>query len=42
VDVEFLTGPKPTGSFQAPSTSLLAEKGQFRSSRLKRWFGRSA
>jgi sulfide:quinone oxidoreductase len=42
VDVEFLTGPKPTGSFQAPSTSLLAEKRQFRASRLQRWFGREA
>ncbi len=42
VDVEFLTGPKPTGSFQAPSTSLLAEKREFRSSRLQRWFGREA
>jgi sulfide:quinone oxidoreductase len=40
VDVEFLTGPKPTGTFQAPSTLLTAEKGEFRSSRLKRWFGR--
>ena len=40
VDVEFLSGPKPTGVFQAPSTALVAEKAHFGSSRLQRWFGR--
>jgi len=40
VDVEFLSGPKPTGVFHAPSTALVAEKGQFGASRLQRWFGR--
>jgi sulfide:quinone oxidoreductase len=39
VDVEFLTGPKPTGTFQAPSEALVAEKGTFGSSRVARWFG---
>ena len=40
VDVEFLAGPKPTGTFQPPSEALVAEKARFGSSRLKRWFGR--
>jgi sulfide:quinone oxidoreductase len=40
VDVDFLSGPKPTGTFQAPSEALVAEKAQFGSSRLQRWFGR--
>ena len=38
VDVNFLSGPKPTGTFQAPSAALVAEKGLFRSSRAQRWF----
>jgi sulfide:quinone oxidoreductase len=40
VDVDFLSGPKPTGTFQQPSAALVAEKAQFGSSRLERWFGR--
>jgi sulfide:quinone oxidoreductase len=40
VDVDFLSGPKPTGTFQAPSAALVAEKAHFGSSRLERWFGR--
>jgi sulfide:quinone oxidoreductase len=40
VDVDFLSGPKPTGTFQAPSEALVAEKAHFGSSRLQRWFGR--
>jgi sulfide:quinone oxidoreductase len=40
VDVDFLSGPKPTGTFQAPSEALVAEKVLFGSSRLQRWFGR--
>ena len=40
VDVEFLAGPKPTGTFQEPSEALAAEKKLFGSSRVKRWFGR--
>ena len=39
VDVDFLSGPKPTGTFQEPSEALVAEKAQFGSSRLQRWFG---
>jgi sulfide:quinone oxidoreductase len=40
VDVDFLSGPKPTGTFQAPSAALVAEKEHFGSSRRARWFGR--
>ena len=40
VDIDFLSGPKPTGTFQAPSTALRAEKAHFGSSRRARWFGR--
>jgi sulfide:quinone oxidoreductase len=40
VDVNFLSGPKPTGTLQAPSEALVAEKAHFGSSRLQRWFGR--
>ena len=41
VDVDFLTGPVPTGTFQEPSDALVAEKALFGSSRLQRWFGRT-
>jgi len=41
VDVDFLSGPKPTGTFQEPSDALVAEKAFFGSSRVQRWFGRS-
>jgi sulfide:quinone oxidoreductase len=39
VDVDFLSGPKPTGIYQKPSEALAAEKVLFGSSRLQRWFG---
>ena len=39
VDVDFLSGPKPTGTFQEPSDALVAEKRHFGSSRRERWFG---
>jgi sulfide:quinone oxidoreductase len=39
VDVDFLSGPKPTGVYQAPSRELVAEKTLFGSSRRARWFG---
>ena len=42
VDVDFLSGPKPTGTFQAPSAALVAEKAHFGSSRIARWFGKPA
>ena len=40
VDVDFLSGPKPTATFQEPSVALVAEKAHFGSARLQRWFGR--
>lgn len=39
VDVDFFSGPKPTGSLQEPSAELVAEKKLFGSSRRARWFG---
>ena len=40
VDVDFLGGPKPTGTYHAPSRDLVAEKQDFGASRAARWFGR--
>jgi sulfide:quinone oxidoreductase len=40
VDVDFLSGPKPTGTFQEPSRELVAEKEHFGASRRARWFSR--
>jgi len=40
VDVDFFGGPKPTGTFNAPSAALVAEKKHFGASRRERWFGR--
>ncbi len=39
VDVDFLGGPSPTGSFHEPSAALVADKEHFGSSRRARWFG---
>jgi len=39
VDVNFLSGPSPTGSFMEPSVALVGEKQHFGSSRRARWFG---
>jgi sulfide:quinone oxidoreductase len=39
VDIDFLSGPSRTGTFNAPSAALLAEKERFGSSRRARWFG---
>ena len=39
VDVDFLSGPTPTGSFSEPSVALVDEKQHFGSSRRARWFG---
>jgi len=39
VDVDFLSGPAPTGSFLPPSKALKAEKTEFKTSRNDRWFG---
>jgi sulfide:quinone oxidoreductase len=40
VDVDFLSGPKPTGTYHEPSGTLVDEKQHFGSSRRARWFGR--
>jgi sulfide:quinone oxidoreductase len=40
VDIDFLSGPKPTGTFQEPSDQLVGEKQQFGASRRARWFNR--
>lgn len=42
VDVNFLSGPKPTGTFTPPSDEIVAEKVLFGTSRLERWFGQKA
>jgi sulfide:quinone oxidoreductase len=40
VQVDFLSGPKPTGTFGEPSAALAADKQSFGSTRRARWFGR--
>src|SRR6476646_3686126 len=39
VDVDFLSGSKPTGTFREPSLALVDKKRDFGSSRRARWFG---
>jgi sulfide:quinone oxidoreductase len=39
VDVDFFSGPKPTGTFAEPSAALVEDKRTFGSSRRARWFG---
>ncbi|MCW3119342.1 MAG: NAD(P)/FAD-dependent oxidoreductase [Chitinophagaceae bacterium] len=39
VDVDFFSGPKPTGIFKEPSDELVRDKQYFGSSRAERWFG---
>ncbi len=39
VDVDFLSGPSPTGEFIEPSEALVAEKQHFGAIRRARWFG---
>lgn len=40
VEVDFFSGPKPTGTFYGVSEELRADKKLFGSSRLSRWFGK--
>jgi sulfide:quinone oxidoreductase len=40
VDIDFLSGPKPTGTFNEPSQALVGEKHDFGASRAARWFAR--
>jgi sulfide:quinone oxidoreductase len=39
VDIDFLSGPSRSGSFNPPSAARVAEKERFGSSRRARWFG---
>jgi sulfide:quinone oxidoreductase len=39
VDVNFLSGPKPTGHFHSASVEMRVEKERFGSTRRERWFG---
>jgi sulfide:quinone oxidoreductase len=41
VDVTFVSGQAPTGSFAGPSLENAADKVEFGSSRIQRWFGRT-
>ena len=41
VDIDFLSGPSRTGTFNPPSAELVAEKERFGSSRSARWFGQA-
>jgi sulfide:quinone oxidoreductase len=39
VQVDFFSGPHPTGSYYGASDALAAEKHEFGASRRRRWFG---
>jgi sulfide:quinone oxidoreductase len=39
VEVDFFSGPTPTGTYHAPSLELRAGKEEFGASRRARWFG---
>ena len=39
VDVDFFSGPKPTGVFNEPSSELVRDKEAFGATRRARWFG---
>lgn len=39
VDVDFFSGPKPTGTYHEPDVALREDKLQFGASRKARWFG---
>ena len=39
VDVDFFSGPKPTGTYHEPSVALREDKQRFGASRKARWFG---
>jgi sulfide:quinone oxidoreductase len=40
VEVTFRSGERPNGQFDEASDLLLAEKAEFGTSRIRRWFGR--
>ena len=39
VDVDFFSGPSPTGTYYPPTVALMADKKAFGSTRRARWFG---
>jgi sulfide:quinone oxidoreductase len=39
VDVDFFSGPKPTGTYHEPDLASRVHKDQFGASRKARWFG---
>ncbi len=41
VEVTFLSGQAPVGGLEGPSPAIAADKGEFGSSRIRRWFDRS-
>jgi sulfide:quinone oxidoreductase len=41
VDVTFVSGQAPHGTLEGPSVALVADKADFGSSRVQRWFGRT-
>ncbi len=41
VEVRFVSGQPPSGTYEAPSELLAADKVQFGADRIQRWFGRS-
>jgi sulfide:quinone oxidoreductase len=40
VEVRFVSGQAPAGTYDAPSEMLAADKAAFGTSRIQRWFGR--
>jgi sulfide:quinone oxidoreductase len=40
VNVTFLSGAAPVGDLEGPSAAIAADKGEFGTSRVRRWFGR--
>ena len=41
VDVTFVSGQAPHGNLEGPSLTLAADKAEFGSTRVQRWFGRT-
>jgi sulfide:quinone oxidoreductase len=41
VDVDFFSGPTPTGTFKEPTVAMRGEKKSFGATRRARWFGRT-
>ena len=39
IDIDFFSGPKPTGIYNEPDVALRADKDRFGASRRARWFG---